>query len=258
MLLSIQFLSNKKEISKKRRGDYEWTGILFNLIFRVLTWGGLAVLIMILVMKLRNLEIEARSFMRSMIILFLFEVIGSIFIFIYNSLAGFIINVSDPAFIWNVIGQLLVLLGPFYLIFVLEKRMFEKPLIREKHIFTILELIFFVPVVIGGCFIFIGVFDFTLFFILVVGVMGLQGIFFSFGFLYLGIKTPGDYRKNALLVSFGYTIRLGASGFAGYAVFQANQGLITTDTFLFMLGINQIVSFIGIVVLTYGLLKLYK
>ena len=233
-------------------------GYLFNFIFRVLTWGGLGVLIAILILKLRNLEIEVRSFMRSMIILFLFELVGSIFIFIYNDLAEFVINVSHPAFIWNVVGQLIVLLGPFYLIFVLEKRMFEKPLIKEKHLITILELIFFVPVVIGGCLIFIGVFDFTMFFILVVGVMGLQGIFFSFGFLYLGIKTPGAYRKNALLVSFGYSIRLGASGFAGYAVFQFSQKAIDPDTFLFMLGLNQIVSFIGIVVLTYGLLKLYK
>ncbi|NVM29836.1 MAG: hypothetical protein HWN65_13410 [Candidatus Helarchaeota archaeon] len=231
---------------------------LFNAIFRILVWCGLGVLIAILINKLRNIEPEARSFMYSMIIYFVFEVVGTIFIFIYNNLANFVIDVSNPALIWNVVGQLIVLLGPVYLIFVLEKRMFEKPLIKEKHVVTILEVVLFVPVVVGGLLIFYGIFDFNLFFILIVGFMGLQGIFFSFGFLYLGLKTPGAYRKNALLVSFGYSIRLGASAFAGYAVFQYNQGFITIDPFLIMLGINQIVSFIGIVVLTYGLLKLYK
>jgi hypothetical protein len=231
---------------------------LFNLVFRILTWGGLGALIAILVLKLRNIELGVRSFMHSMIILFVFEVIGSVFIFIYNNLAGFVVDVSDPAIVLNIIGQLIILLGPLYLIFVLEKRMFEKPIIKEKHIVTILEIILFIPVIIGGILIFSGIFDFTLFFILIVGFMALQGSFFIFGFLYLGYKTPGAYRKNALLVACGYIIRLGASGFAGYAVFQANQGFITIDTLLIMLGINQIVNFVGIIVLTYGLLKLYK
>lgn len=231
---------------------------LFNFVFRILTWGGLGVLIAILTLKLTKIEIGTRSFMRSMILYFVFEVVGSVFVFIYNNLAGFVVDISHPAIGWNIIGQLIILLGPIYLIFVLESRMFEKPLIKEKHIVTILEVIFFIPVIIGGVLIFYQIFDFTTFFILIVGVMGLQAIFFSFGFLYLGVKTPGAYRRNALLVSFGYITRLVASAFAGYAVFQANQGFITTDTLLIMLGINQIVSFVGIVVLTYGLLKLYK
>ena len=100
---------------------------LFNLIFRILVWCGLGVLIAILINKLRNIEPEARSFMYSLILYFVFEVIGTIFIFIYNNLTNYITDVSDPALIWNVVGQLTVLLGPVYLIFVLEKRMFKKP-----------------------------------------------------------------------------------------------------------------------------------
>jgi len=101
---------------------------------------------------------------------------------------------------------------------------------------------------------------FNIFFLIVVGVIGIQSLFFIVGFLYIGIQSTGIYRRNALLVVIGYSIRLGANVISAVTSYIVNQdswqgGMVPAYPFF---AIAALLIFVGMTIASYGLLNLYR
>ena len=242
----------------------ESSAILFLDVCRILTFIGSGIILVFLILHLRSVDKIARPFIISLIILFLFELCGAVLNWIFNKVTEFNTNVDelDPIYILYGLGYTFVITSFVYLIFNLEKGLFQNPLIKNKHLITIIEAPFVSAYVIG----FIVLYSlriplpFNIFFLIVVGVIGIQSLFFIVGFLYIGIQSTGLYRRNALLVVIGYTIRLGANVISAVTSYIVNQdswkgGMVPAYT---SFAIAALLIFIGMTIASYGLLNLYR
>jgi hypothetical protein len=99
------------------------------------------ILIFFLYRQRNKMEKEALPFLISLILYFFLELISLIFAYIYNRLTEFNTDLNIPNYVlWgglNMIGLLLTMVGPVYLIYILEQTFFKKKILKEKHIITI-------------------------------------------------------------------------------------------------------------------------
>jgi len=238
--------------------------LIFLDICRILFFIGYGIIIVFLIKQLGEVEDVARPFLISLILFFLLELIGSFLVWLFNKLTDFgtTVETTDPIYFMNAIGYLLILYAPVYLIFILERHLFQKSIIKEKHLITILELtITIVIFVIGiGAYILQEPMPFIFVFVFLFGMIALQSFFFLAGFIYLTINSTGEYRKNSSLVVLGYSLRIGASGYAALISFQVMQGLWkeSMNTAYLLYALVALVIFIGMIVMAYALLKLYR
>ena len=240
------------------------TAIIFLDVCRILTFIGSGIIIVFLVIHLRSVEKVARPFIMSLIVLFLFEISGAILNWVFNRITEFNTNVDplDPIYFLYGLGYTFVITSFVYLIFNLEKGLFQNSLIKKRHLITIIEVPFILFYIIG----FIILYSlkiplpFNLFFLIVVGVIGIQSLFFVVGFLYLGIQSTGLYRRNALLVVLGYSIRLGANVGSAVTSYFINQESWTggMEPAYTSFAIAALFIFIGMTITSYGLLNLYR
>lgn len=231
---------------------------------RILTFIGSGIILVFLLFHLKSVEKIARPFIISLIILFSFELSGAILNWIFNKVTAFntAVDPLDPIYFLYGLGYTFVITSFVYLIFNLEKGMFQNPLLKTRHLITLIELPFVFFYVIG----FIILFSlriplpFNLFFLIVIGVIGIQSLFFIVGFLYLGIQSTGLYRRNALLVVIGYSIRLGANVISAVTSYIVNQDSWQggMDPAYTSFAIAALLIFIGMTIVSYGLLNLYR
>lgn len=233
-------------------------------ICRILTFIGSGIILAFLISHLKSVEKIARPFIISLIILFLFEISGAILNWIFNKITDFNTNVDelDPIYFLYGLGYTFVITSFVYLIFNLEKGLFQNPWLKKKHIITIIETPFIIIYILGFIILYTLKLPlpFNIFFLIVVGVIGIQSLFFIVGFLYLGIQSTGLYRRNALLVVLGYFIRLGANVGSAVTSYIINQeswtgGIIPAYPYF---AIAALFIFIGMTITSYGLFNLYR
>jgi membrane-associated HD superfamily phosphohydrolase len=240
------------------------SALIFLDICRISFFIGYGLITAFFIIQLKEKDKVARPFMISLILLFISELIGNSMIYSFNRITGFgtMVESTDPISNLMSIGYLLVLIGPMYLIFNLEKKMFKKPIVKEKHLMTFLHIIFIsLLVVIISVFLAIKQpYPYEIVFVLLVGVLFVQGLFFLASFIYLSIKSTGIYRRNSTLVALGYTLRLGTSGITAILSYQLAQNLFqgSMDTAYMLFAFIALFFFIGLIVMAYGLLKLYS
>jgi hypothetical protein len=233
------------------------------------------ILIFFLYRQRNKMEKEALPFLISLILYFFLELISLIFLYLYNRLTGFNTDLNIPNYVlWgglNMIGLLLTMVGPVYLIYILEQTFFKKKILKEKHIITILQLIIIsilIVLVITGIIIFNNLTDTLAFFsslldlglILFLGIIILQFSIFYTGFLFLGIKSSGSFRKYSLLISNGYFLR-GLTNLLALGTvdnLQAGTYQFNTNFFYIHMGIYDLLQIPWVLLLFYGLLKLYS
>lgn len=163
-------------------------------------------LIVFIFYQILTKEKIARPFLIAMMIYFALDLVGIIFLFLFNFYMDFGTNL-DPSRQRDYIlaslylySFLLFMVSPLYLIYNLEYIIVKKTLIKEKHIFTILQIILVIILVIASITVPNVVFAFIIYSI----VSFIQVTFFIAGFLYVGIKSTGRYRINSFVVLFGY------------------------------------------------------
>ena len=231
---------------------------------RILTFIGSGIILVFLFFQLKSVDKIASPFIIYLIILFSFELSGAILNWIFNKVTAFNTTVDplDPIYFLYGLGYTFVITSFVYLIFNIEKGLFQNPLLKNKHLITLIELPFIFFYVIG----FIILYSlriplpFNIFFLIVVGVIGIQSLFFIVGFLYIGIQSTGLYRRNALLVVIGYSIRLGANVISAVTSYIVNQESWQgeRDLMYTSFAIAALLIFIGMTLASYGLLNLYR
>ena len=164
-----------------------------------------------------------------------------------------------------------LLFGPVYLIFNLEKSAFNKEIVKEKHLLTILQgiligILLIISIMANYVLVDLsneermaltGTYIFSVYGIIIL----LQAIFFAGGFLYLSRKTEGALRINTFLVAIGYIWEFIVNLFLAVVFIMAvDQNSVlpyTSPDFPFVIGMTYIFRLIGLLIMSYGLLKLY-
>jgi len=227
------------------------------------------VLVIFLLLQLRKMDKVAQPFMISLIIYFICVLVGDLFQYIYNrqTLYETKTNIPEYNFLYllNLIGVLMTIFGPLYLIYNLEKQAFKKPIIREKHLITILQLVLIV--LLGINFAALASMssqkqDSTsadTIFLLFGGIILIQVLFFFAGFLFLSIKSSGIYRKYTLYISVGYIFQFCVNTYYAFILRDYKAGLFaySDEVYFNLVGFLWILSLIGLIIMTYGMLKLY-
>ena len=225
------------------------------------------IIIIFLLIQLKKADKIAKPFLFTMNFFFLGVLIGQIMVYIFNKTTNFGTGISagttHPMMVLRLIGYLVTIIGTMPLIYILEKNMFKKSLIKEKHIVSIFQiliiafLITFDLLYLAFQFVDTPVLLNTLF---LMGLILPQTLFFVGGFFLIGLRSSGEYRRNAFLVAFGYLIRVLLNLFSILYTYRlgANptQSNLTSLT-IFMTIIN-ILNIIAISIMVYGLLNLYK
>ncbi len=188
--------------------------LLFFDISKIIFIAAYGLLIVFLLLQIKKMEKIARPFMISMILYFVCDLLGDTLQYWFNRSTDYNTNpdlVSNAHYqllvSMNLLGVIIVLVGPMYLIFILEKKAFQKSLVKEKHILTILQVSLFLVLLFVGFSVYFMSGNSSLIgliFVFFAGIIFIQVIFFFAGFLYISIKSTGQYRRRALLVSLGY------------------------------------------------------
>ena len=139
----------------------------------------------------------------------------------------------------------------------------KKPILKGKHIITIIQLILFV----SGLLLIFGIAGqdpsietglgegLTVGTLMVILVIILQVAFFLSSFLYLSVQSTGEYRRNSLLVFVGYLGQFIVNTISLISV-QGNPAL-TVDEKFNLAGIFLLIRVIPMIIMAYGFLKLY-
>ena len=184
--------------------------LLYNISFIVflIIYG---LLIIFLIIQYRQTQKLARPFIFSLILYFIFDSLARVvltFMYYIYEMEEYDALTADPtAALLMLLWVIFLIFGPIYLIFILEKTIVNKSILKDKHIFTIVQIILFIT---GILIIFsrqdpiITPQGLTLGTAFILLVIILQVMFFLTGFLYLSVKSTGEYRRNSLLIFFGY------------------------------------------------------
>ncbi len=201
-------------------------------------------------------EKVARPFLFSMLIYFALDLVGIIFLYLYNfhTEFGTKLDLSQERDLLLVGLQLCALLlfmvSPSYLIYNLEALVFKKKAIKEKHVFTIIQIIF-VGIMILAIILYP---NFILAALMYVSVSLIQVIFFFAGFLYLTIKSTGKLRINSFLVLLGYIWQFVVNTIYLFVIISFHE---VNEAFFNLIGIIVMFRLAGLLVMAYGLLILY-
>ena len=216
-------------------------------------------------------EKEARPFITAMFIYFLCDLTQNIIQYFFNKESEFetnLGNLSPLLSLFTAIGYIIAIIGPVYLIFILEKNAFRSRLIKEKHLLTIVQLTLFAIYIVAVLYmsIFItGIEEQVTWSIqntavLYMVILVFQTLAFFGGFLYLGKNSTGKYRRNALLVAGGFfSYAFGNSIYLFYLT-QLRAGIWAYDINIFIMVIwgNNIFRIIGLAMMTFFLVNLYR
>ncbi|MHA1148725.1 MAG: hypothetical protein ACTSR8_10815 [Promethearchaeota archaeon] len=222
----------------------------FGVLIFCLTYSFVVIFILI---QIRKKERIARPFLISLLIHFLLDLIGILFLFTYNTTTHFG-EITDFSKVetqiinfYLALAILLFVLSPLYLIYNLEKICFKKDAIREKHLLTKIQLICIVLMVLV-------IVSFPLLGILFYGIVTFIQVFtFLFGFMYLSIRSTDKYRRNSLIIFSGYLGQF----IINLIYFYYTNTNSYSDTFLITVGTLVLIRLAGLAVMAYGLLKLY-
>lgn len=233
-------------------------------------------LITILAKRLKNIEKGSRAFSFSLIMYFVLEVVGFVMQSFYNRETDFTLNfetlpLDSQIYLGGLylLGLLIICCSPLYLIFILEKTFFKKPMVKEKHIITMLQLSVIVVLIAIIFIYFISAYNpsldiprwvdsvaFWMFLLLIV----LQMFFFLFGFLFLSRKSSGEYKKYARQVVIGYVMQMMIVTYGLYMLGELRTGRYEYGiaSFFVFNGILTYIRLVGVIILFYGLLKLHS
>ncbi|MHA1293725.1 MAG: hypothetical protein ACTSQJ_13785 [Promethearchaeota archaeon] len=247
---------------------YDISIILFTLIY--------GFLVLFLIIQFNKVDRIARPFIFSLILYFLFDLVGNLLEYFYNTTTKFDTNIENISLeqlevlsFFNTIGYLLVLIGPIYLIFILEKKSFNKPIFKKYNIITILQIVLISLIIFVGIYFAIKYQDLdsiersekALPFIapLYALIIAIQVMFFSGGFLYISIKSTDKYRKNTFIIAFGYIWQFLINIFYAQLVLKLHSGDFAgkIDLFFVLISLMILLRLIGLIVMSYGFLKLY-
>lgn len=228
-------------------------------IFVIVFCIGYLFLVIFLIYRWKKAENVSRPLILSLILYFAFLLTNTILAFIYYRNTLFGTNpTTDVLGVYRLcyyISTILTLLGPIYLIFLLEGTLTQKIIIKDKHIITISQLIFLSLYVIT-MFLF-GV-EYMLVFLLYLIVLDIQVAFFIIGFLYLAVKSPGDLRKYSFIVAIGYISLFIINSFTVVLLLgKYRYLLLNPDLYFLAWGILYALKFIAVIFMIYGVVKLY-
>ncbi|TFG01300.1 MAG: hypothetical protein EU540_04045 [Promethearchaeota archaeon] len=220
-----------------------------------------------LLIQLRKADKIAKPFLLTMSIFFLCILIGQILIYIFNIATKFgttiTVGTPNPMQTIRITGYFLTIGGALPLIYVLERSMFQKSLIKEKHIVTIIQFLMVISLIIFDLLFLFFQFTDTPILLNIAFIMGLivtQALFFGGGFFLIGLRSSGEYRRNSLFVAFGYILRVLLNVFSFLYIYRLGasptQSNLTALT-IFMTVIN-VLNIIAILIMAFGLLKIYK
>lgn len=179
----------------------------------------------------------------------------------YYEMEEYDVLTADPtAALLMLFYAMFIVLGPLYLIFILEKQIAKKPILKEKHIITIIQIILFV----SGILIIFGVAGqdptilptgLTLGTAFILLIIILQVAFFLSSFLYLSVKSTGEYRRNSLLVFVGYLGQFIVNTIS--LIYIQGNPTLTVDEKFNLAGLFLLLRVIPMIIMAYGFLKLY-
>ncbi len=179
-------------------------------------------------------------------IMFLCLIIGRIFFLIFDFfLTGFNVDEFDTYILIYKIGLFFVLLGFSALLFIIDGLLFQG---KDKYIFTV---IYFIPLV----FIILAptidiVQNFTI-------ISFISWMIIPIGYIYIGIKAPGEVRKKATYIILGVIIYLFSYIFLAEGIIVQ----IVAQLPVFMYDIHSITivgKILGVLLIAKGYLKKYK
>jgi hypothetical protein len=253
--------------------------MLFNILYYDISIVSLfllyGILIIFLLLQLKKKEKTARPFITSLIIYYLLDSIGNFFLYTYNRTTNFekkiIVSLEQAEIFYYLswMGTILILISPMCLIFILERSLFNKKILKKYHIVTISQIFFltFFSIFIVMAFltfaympigernqpIIIMVYPF------IAGMILVQVLFYIAGFLYLSIKSTGEYRLNAFIVVVGIIWQLVVNAFSSFlsGEIRFNRFPYSMDVFYTFVSIFIFLRIIGLAIMTYGLIKLY-
>lgn len=225
------------------------------------------IIIIFLLVQLKKADKIAKPFLFTMSIFFLCVLIGQIMIYIFNINTNFgtgiSVGIAHPMMILRITGYTTQIIGTMPLIYILEKKMFQKSLIKDKHIVSIIQilllafLITFDLLYLAFQFVDTPILLNTLF---IMGLILTQTLFFTGGFFIIGLRSSGEYRRNAFFVAFGYLIRVLLNVFSILYIYRlgANPTQTNLTTLTIFMTLINILNIIAILIMAYGLLNLYK
>ncbi len=220
-------------------------------------------LIALMMWQYRKASKNAHPFLISMALYFIFEMIGVIFDYYLSYITELHTKLETNNLLMNNLAlfyTIFTVIAPVYLIFILEKQLFKKPKIKEKHAITIFECVLLAILALflwnsytkAAALSQLGLL--WLYFIII-----FQVCFFIFSFLIVAIRSTGHYKRNALLVflgKLGSFICTGVWGIIVYIVSQ-NPTRFSLDTLYLFLSVNYIFLTLSTLIMSYGLYQLY-
>ena len=220
-------------------------------------------LISFLMIQLKKMDKIARPFVLSVVFYFLCISLGGIFMYIYNRGTVWDSNVNIPEYdmlvFINQLGLVFLVIAPLFLIYNLEKKFFQNTLLSDKHIITIIQIALISLFFLGWIFVYTGYPSGNLVSLYLL-IMLFQVVFFSGGFLYIGIKSTGYIKKLAYIVAIGYLALIFVNLFifgigARFRTGNYDQGI---DVFFNVMVFLFILRTVCTLIMTYGLIKLYN
>ncbi|HUX99129.1 MAG TPA: hypothetical protein VMV49_06210 [Candidatus Deferrimicrobium sp.] len=173
-----------------------------------------------------DLERPQREYYIGMAIFIFVHLVARIFYFYYD-----FIDINE--FYWD-LGAIIGLLGIVFVLYAIERNIFT----RSKFLFTITTLIFILMLIILPPY--IKPYLQTI-------IVSIIGIFLPLIYVYVGIKSHGNIRKNSLLIAVGILIFL-----IGQTAHSAT--FFTTAVFIYFI-ISPICIIIGGFIFFYGLIR---